>query len=96
MRREFEKYGAQMEEADRTKLEEAMKAVETALAGDSPEAIQNSIPPLYEASNPLYKIKGEAEKAAEEAAAAAAPAAESEAAPTAEGTTVEAEFKETK
>jgi molecular chaperone DnaK len=94
MRKEFEKYGAEMEEADRTKMEEAIKAVETALAGDSPEAIQNSIPPLYEASNPLYKIKTEAEKAAEEAAA---PVAESEAAPAAEGTaTVDAEFKETK
>jgi molecular chaperone DnaK len=96
MRKEFEKYGAEMEEADRTKMEEAIKAVETALAGDSPEAIQNSIPPLYEASNPLYKIKTEAEKAAEEAAATTAPEATADAAPAAEGTTVDAEFKETK
>jgi len=96
MRKEFDKYGAQLEEADRTKMEEAIKAVETALAGDSPEAIQNSIPPLYEASNPLYKIKTEAEKAAEEAAATAAPEATAEAAPAAEGTTVDAEFKEAK
>ena len=95
MRKEFEKYGSQLEEADRTKMEEAIKAVETALAGDSPEAIQNSIPPLYEASNPLYKIKTEAEKPAEEAAPAAEAAPE--AAPAAEGTTtVDAEFKETK
>jgi molecular chaperone DnaK len=84
-----------LEEADRTKLEEAMKSVETALAGDSPEAIQNSIPPLYEASNALYRIKAEAEKAAEEAAAAA-PEATAETASAAEGTTVDAEFKETK
>jgi molecular chaperone DnaK len=95
MRKEFDKYGSQLEEADRTKLEEAMKSVETALAGDSPEAIQNSIPPLYEASNALYRIKAEAEKATEEAAAAA-PEATVEAAPAAEGTTVDAEFKETK
>jgi molecular chaperone DnaK len=92
MRKEFDKYGAEMEEADRTKLEEAMAAVATAIAGDDPEAIQNSVPPLYEASNPLYKIKAEAEKPAEEAAPAAP-----EAAPAAEGTTtVDAEFKETK
>jgi molecular chaperone DnaK len=91
MRKEFDKYGSQMEEADRTKLEEAIKAVETAIAGDDPEAIQNSVPPLYEASNPLYKIKTEAEKPAEEAATAAPEAA------AAEGTTtVDAEFKETK
>jgi hypothetical protein len=77
-------------------MEEAIKAVETALAGDSPEAIQNSIPPLYEASNPLYKIKTEAEKAAEEATATAASEATAEAAPAAEGTTVDAEFKEAK
>jgi molecular chaperone DnaK len=97
MRKEFEKYGAELEEADRTKMEEAIKAVETALAGDSPEAIQNSIPPLYEASNALYQIKTEAEKAAEEAAATTAPVAESEAAPAAEdANTVDAEFKETK
>jgi molecular chaperone DnaK len=94
MRKEFDKYSAQMEEADRTKLEEAMAAVTTALAGDDPEAIQNSIPPLYEASNPLYKIKTEAEKPVEETATADSTA--SEAAPAAEGTTVDAEFKETK
>ena len=95
MRKEFEKYGSQLEEADRTKMEEVIKAVETALAGDSPEAIQNSIPPLYEASNPLYKIKTEAEKPAEDSAPAAEAAPE--AAPAAEGTTtVDAEFKETK
>jgi len=95
MRKEFDKYGAEMEEADRTKLEEAMAAVATAIAGDDPEAIQNSVPPLYEASNPLYKIKAEAEKPAEEAAPAAEAAPE--AAPAADGTTtVDAEFKETK
>jgi molecular chaperone DnaK len=92
MRKEFDKYGSQLEEADRTKLEEAMKSVETALAGDSPEAIQNSIPPLYEASNALYRIKAEAEKAAEEATTSAP-----EAAPAAEdANTVDAEFKENK
>jgi molecular chaperone DnaK len=76
-----------MEEADRTKLEEAMKAVETAIAGDDPEAIQNSVPPLYEASNPLYKIKAEAEKPADAPAEGANPS---------NPDVVDAEFKETK
>jgi len=92
MRKEFAKYSEKMEDADRTKFEDAMKAVETAIAGDDPKAIQDSIPPLYEASNPLYKIKTEAEKPAE---APAEGAAQTEST-TADPNVVDAEFKETK
>ena len=82
IRKEFDQYGTQLTEDDRNKLEAAMTAVTTAVAGEDVKAIQDSVPPLYEASNPLFKIKTEAEKPAE--------------APAEDATTVDAEFKETK
>jgi molecular chaperone DnaK len=92
MKKEFDRYGAQMEEADRTKLSDAISALEAVVSGTDKKAIEDAIAKMYESSNPLYKIKADAEKAAEEAATAApdaAPAAE-------DANTVDAEFKETK
>ena len=69
-KQDFEKYSDKVTEEEKTKAEEAIKAVEEALKGDDPTVIQESIPKLYEAIGPITKAKSddeEAKKKAEEA-----------------------------
>jgi molecular chaperone DnaK len=62
-RNDFEKYKDQVTEEERTKAEEALKAVEYAILGDDATVIQESIPKLYEAIGPITKVKHDAEEA---------------------------------
>jgi molecular chaperone DnaK len=62
-RNDFDKYKDQVTEEERTKAEEALKAVEDAILGDDVTVIQESIPKLYEAIGPITKAKNDAEEA---------------------------------
>ena len=62
-RNDFDKYKDQVTEEERTKAEEALKAVEYAILGDDATVIQESIPKLYEAIGPITKAKHDAEEA---------------------------------
>jgi molecular chaperone DnaK len=62
-RNDFDKYKDQVTEEERTKAEEALKAVEDAILGDDVTVIQESIPKLYEAIGPITKAKKDAEEA---------------------------------
>jgi len=68
-KQDFNKYSDKVTEEEKTKAEEAIKAVEEAINGDDPTVIQDSIPKLYEAIGPITKAKSdeEAKKKAEEA-----------------------------
>jgi molecular chaperone DnaK len=87
VKKDFEEYKDQLTEEDRTKIEDAFKAIDEATSGEDPEAIQKSVTALFEAANPLFTKKQEAESA-KAAAAQAQPEA------TAEGQTVDASFTE--
>jgi molecular chaperone DnaK len=54
-------------EEEKTKAEDAIKAVEDAIKGDDPVVIQESIPKLYEAIGPITKVKHEEEEKAKKA-----------------------------
>jgi molecular chaperone DnaK len=69
-KQDFDKYSDKVTPEEKTKAEEAIKAVEEALKGDDATVIQESIPKLYEAIGPITKAKSddeEAKKKAEEA-----------------------------
>jgi molecular chaperone DnaK len=86
VKKDFDEYKDQLTEEDRTKVEDAFKAIDEARNGEDVEAIQKSVTALYEAANPLFTKKQEAESA-KAAAAQAQPAP-------AEGQTVDASFTE--
>jgi molecular chaperone DnaK len=79
--KEYDKYKEQLTEEERTKFDEAAKAVSDASTGEDVENITKSISNLFEAAQPVYLKK----QAAESAQAEAAQKGEQ---------TVDAEFKE--
>ena len=97
-KKDFEEYKDKVTEEERNKADEAIKAVETAMEGDDPKVIQDSIPKLYEAIGPITKFKYEEEEAKKKAEEAANPSATTEetAKPTDDTTVVDAEVKESK
>jgi len=66
-KKDFELYSDKVSEEEKTKAEEAIKAVEDAMQGDDPVVIQESIPKLYEAIGPITKVKHEEEEKAKQA-----------------------------
>jgi molecular chaperone DnaK len=62
-KQDFDKYSDKVTPEEKTKAEEAIKAVEEAIKGDDPTVIQESIPKLYEAISPITKAKHDAEEA---------------------------------
>jgi len=62
-KQDFDKYSDKVTPEEKTKAEEAIKAVEEALKGDDATVIQESIPKLYEAIGPITKAKHDAEEA---------------------------------
>jgi molecular chaperone DnaK len=85
IRKDLAEYKDKLNEEDVTKLETAIADLETALKGDDAETIRTKIGDMMQSSNELYRIKGEAEKAA----------ASTESAETGENAkTVDAEFTE--
>ena len=81
-RKDLDAYKDKITEEEKSKIEEAIKEVETASAGDDVETINKSVQTLFESAGPIYTKKQQAESAK-----AANPTAEGE-------QTVNAEFKE--
>jgi molecular chaperone DnaK len=81
LNKDFEEFKDQLTEEERTTYTTAKTALDEAVKGDDAKAIQEAIPKLFEAANPLFAKKQEAEKAK---------AAEVEK----NGETVDASFKE--
>jgi molecular chaperone DnaK len=86
IKKDYEEFKDQLTEEDKTKFEDAAKAVETACAGEDAEAIQKSVQSFFEAAGPVMTKKQEAESAKATADADPAKAAEP--------TTVDASFTE--
>jgi molecular chaperone DnaK len=85
VKKEFDAYKDQITEEDKTKIEEAFTAVETATAGEDTEAISKAVQSLFESAGPLFTKKQEAESAKAQAEATAQQTGEQ---------TIDAEFKE--
>jgi molecular chaperone DnaK len=66
-KKDFEQYSDKVTPEEKTKAEEAIKAVEEAIKGDDATVIQESIPKLYEAIGPITKVKFEEEEKAKQA-----------------------------
>jgi molecular chaperone DnaK len=64
---DLEKYSDQLTEEERATAEDAVKALEDAMSGDDVKLIQDTIPKLYQAMNPVTSKKNEAEEAAKKA-----------------------------
>lgn len=81
VKKEFDKFKDQLTGEEKSKVETALTAVETASAGEDVEAITQSITDLFEAASPVFTKKQAAEQAAQN--------------PSNQGEqTVDAEFKE--
>jgi molecular chaperone DnaK len=63
-KKDFDAYKDQVTEEERTKAEEALNAIQEAIKGEDVEAINSSVPKLYEAIGPITAKKYEAEEAA--------------------------------
>ena len=70
MKKDLEQYKDKLNAEDVNRLEAAIADLDIAIGGDDTELIQNKQKFLFEASNELYRVKSEAEKAAAEAASA--------------------------
>ena len=64
---DFAQFKDKLTEEEIATAEDAIKAVSDAMEGDDAKIIQDSIPKLYEAMNPVTKAKHEAEEAAKAA-----------------------------
>ena len=67
IKKDYAEYKDQLTEEERTKFDEAVTALETASAGEDPEAIQKSLQSLFEAAGPVMTKKQAAESAKAEA-----------------------------
>ena len=67
LKKDYEEYKDQLTEEERTKFDEAITALNTASAGEDPEAIQQSVQELFEAAGPVMTKKQAAESAKAEA-----------------------------
>lgn len=56
-KRDLKEHGANLVEADKTALEEAIAAVETSIAGEDVDDITASLDKLFEAAKPLVELK---------------------------------------
>ena len=63
IKKDFEEHKGTLTEEDKTAFETAVTEVETAIAGEDPEAIQKATQTLFEKAQPVMTAKQEAEKA---------------------------------
>jgi len=63
VKKDFEEYKDKLSEEDKTAFETALAEVNTAVAGEDPEAIQKATQTLFEKAQPVFTAKQEAEKA---------------------------------
>ena len=69
IKKDYETYKDQLTEEERTKFDDAVKAVETACAGEDKDAIQKSVESFFEAAGPVMAKKQAAESTTAEAPA---------------------------
>jgi len=69
IKKDYDKYKDQLTEDERTKFEDAVKAVDTACAGEDKEAIDKSVQSFFEAAGPVMAKKQAAESTTAEAPA---------------------------
>jgi molecular chaperone DnaK len=69
IKKDYDKYKDQLTEDERTKFDDAVKAVETACAGEDKEAIDKSVQSFFEAAGPVMAKKQAAESTTSEAPA---------------------------
>ena len=67
IKKDYAEYKDQLTEEEQTKFDEAVTALDTASAGEDPEAIQQSLQSLFEAASPVMAKKQAAESAKAEA-----------------------------
>jgi molecular chaperone DnaK len=67
LKKDYAEYKDQLTEEERTKFDEAVTALDTASAGEDPEAIQQAVQGLFEAAGPVMTKKQAAESAKAEA-----------------------------
>jgi molecular chaperone DnaK len=67
IKKDYAEYKDQLTEEEQTKFDEAVTALDTASAGEDPEAIQKSVQALFEAAGPVMAKKQAAESAKSEA-----------------------------
>jgi molecular chaperone DnaK len=63
IKKDYDTYKDQLTDEERTAFDDAVKAVETACAGEDPDAIQKSVEAFFNAAGPVMTKKQEAEKA---------------------------------
>ena len=63
IKKDFEEHKTSLTEEDKTAFETAVTEVETAVAGEDPEAIQKSVQTLFEKAQPVMTAKQNAEQA---------------------------------
>ena len=61
LRKDLEEHASKLADDEKSKLEEAFKAVDEAVSGEDKEAISNSIQKVFEAAAPLYKAMSESQ-----------------------------------
>jgi molecular chaperone DnaK len=69
IKKDYETYKDQLTDEERTKFDDAVKAVETACAGEDAEAIQKSVETFFESAGPVMAKKQAAESTTAEAPA---------------------------
>jgi len=67
IKKDYDTYKDQLTEEEKTKFDDAVKAVETACAGDDKDVIQKSVETFFEAAGPVMAKKQAAESAAQSA-----------------------------
>jgi len=67
IKKDYDTYKDQLTEEERTKFDDAVKAVETACAGEDKDAIQKSVESFFEAAGPVMAKKQAADSAKAEA-----------------------------
>ena len=72
IKKDYETYKDQLTDEERTKFDDAIKAVETACAGEDAEAIQKSVETFFEAAGPVMAKKQAAESTTAETSAQSA------------------------
>ena len=65
IKKDYDTYKDQLTEDERTKFDDAVKAVETACAGEDKDAIQKSVESFFEAAGPVMAKKQAADSAAQ-------------------------------
>ena len=63
LKKDYDAYKDQLTDEERTKVDEALAAVDTAAKGEDVEAITKSIQDLYESASPVFVKKQQAEQA---------------------------------